>query len=51
MAHADNTGSDKLSPQIRVGLLHHNWSWNQGNISQLSHENKLRYLIPRQRDM
>lgn len=49
VAHADNTGSDRLFPQTWVGLLHGNWSWNQGSVSQLSHESKLKYLISWQR--
>lgn len=51
VAPADNTGSDKLFPQIWAGLLCDNWRWNQSSISQLSVVNKLRYLISQQRDI
>lgn len=49
MVRAGNMGSG--STQIWVGLLHVNWSWNQGSVSQLSHEAKFRYLVSWQRDV
>lgn len=45
VAHADNTGSDRLFPQTWISLLHHNWSCNQGSVSRLSRQSKLRYPI------